>query len=409
MTMHTFQKIRVGLVQIGENFGGQYYLPYSVGLLHAYARKNLTNYEDYDFLLPLYKRMPLQEIILYFENVKIIFFSVYMWNFNFSLETAKKIKLNNPDCCIVFGGPQIPDTPKTLELLLRKYPVIDIGCYGDGEIPFVQILENFQEKAWPKVSSIGYIKPDSSFVRNDSAARISDLNQIPSPYLGGIFELLMNSNPEESWAAMWESNRGCPFSCSYCNWGKDSKRRVYKYDMDRLFGELDWFSNNKIEFIFCCDANFGLFKKRDLEIVDKVMENKKKYGYPKVFSVQSTKNATKTIFELQKRLNSSGLQKGVNLALQSVNKKTLRSINRSNISSVQFQDLQTMFMDAGIATFSDMILGLPDESYYTFTSGVSSVIDGGQHNRIQFINLAILENTEMANPEYLEKFDMIVQ
>ena len=125
------------------------------------------------------------------------------------------------------------------------------------------------------MSSIGYIKPDSSFVRNDSAARISDLNQIPSPYLGGIFELLMNSNPEESWAAMWESNRGCPFSCSYCNWGKDSKRRVYKYDMDRLFGELDWFSNNKIEFIFCCDANFGLFKKRDLEIVDKVMENKK--------------------------------------------------------------------------------------------------------------------------------------
>ncbi|MBI4619821.1 MAG: radical SAM protein [Desulfobacterales bacterium] len=401
------QEIRVGLVQIGENFSGQYYLPYSVGLLHAYAQRHLTNYNDYHFLPPLYKGMPMEEIVLYFKDVNIIFFSVYMWNFNFSLEIAKKIKLNNPDCCIVFGGPQIPDTPKALERLLRRYPFIDIGCYGEGEIPFVQILENFQEKAWFKVSSIGYIKPDNSFARNDSADRISDLNQIPSPYLGGIFEPLMKANPEESWAAMWESNRGCPFSCSYCAWGKDSKRTIYKYDMERLFGELDWFSNNKIEFIFCCDANFGLFKKRDMEIVDKAVENKKKFGYPKAFSVQSTKNATRTIFELQKRLNSVGLQKGVNLALQSVNKQTLRSINRSNISSEKFQDLQKMFTDAGIATFTDMILGLPDESYHTFIDGVSNVIKGGQHNRIQFINLSILENTEMATPEYIEKFGLI--
>ena len=406
---HASQEIRVGLVQIGENFGGQYYLPYSVGLLHAYARKKLKNYGDYHFLLPLYKRVPLQKIILCVEDVNIIFFSVYMWNFNFSLEIAKKLKLNNPECSIVFGGPQIPESPKTMERLLRKYPFIDIGCYGEGEIPFVQILENFQEKAWSRVSSIGYIKPDNSFIRNDSADRISDLNQIPSPYLNGIFEPLMKANPEKSWAAMWESNRGCPFSCSYCAWGKDSKRTIYKYDMERLFGELDWFSNNKIEFVFCCDANFGLFKKRDMEIVDKVVENKKKFGYPKAFSVQSTKNATQTIFELQKKLNSAGLQKGVNLALQSVNKQTLISVKRSNISPVQFHGLQKMFTNAGIATFSDMILGLPEESYYTFTSGISNVIEGGQHNRIQFINLTILENTEMANPEYLEKFGMIVQ
>jgi len=407
--MNKIKEIKVGLVQVGENFNGQYYLPYSIGLLHAYARKSLKNYDDYVFLRPLYKRLPFNEIISQFEGADIVFFSVYMWNFNFSLETAKRIKQNHPNCFIVFGGPQIPENREAMELLLRKYPFINIVCYGEGENPFVGILENFEGKKWQTVPSLGYIKTDNSFVKNNRTERISDLNQIPSPYLEGIFEPLIGANPTESWSAMFESNRGCPFSCSYCAWGNDPRKNVYQYSMDRINKEIDWFSKNKIEFVFCCDANFGLFKDRDIQIVDKVVKNRNRFGYPKAFSVQSTKNATKTIFEIQKQLNSSGLQKGVNLALQSVNQQTLKSVNRSNISAEQFQELQRMFTDAGIATFSDMILGLPDETYDTFLDGVSGVIEGGQHNRIQFINLALLKNTEMDSKEYIEKFGLILQ
>ena len=50
-------------------------------------------------------------------------------------------------------------------------------------------------------------------------------------------------------------------------------------NLDRVYSELDWFSKNKIEFIFCCDANFGMLP-RDFEIALKAAENKKKYGYP---------------------------------------------------------------------------------------------------------------------------------
>ncbi|MDD5476687.1 MAG: radical SAM protein [Candidatus Omnitrophica bacterium] len=403
------QKIKVGLVQVGENFSGQYYLPYSVGLLQAYALKRLKKPRDYIFSLPLYKREPFEKIDLHFRDADIIFFSVYMWNYNFSLEIAKTIKINHPKCCIVFGGPQIPESSERLEIMLRRYPFVDIACYGEGENPFVEILESFRKKDWPGVPSIAYINTEKNFVKNKSGNRISDLDQIPSPYLSGVFGSLMESSAEGVWSVMWETNRGCPFSCSYCAWGKDSKRGIYKYDLGRLFEEIDWFSKNKIEFIFCCDANFGLFKERDMQIVQKVAENKKQYGYPKAFSVQSTKNATRTIFELQKELNIAGLQKGVNLALQSVNNQTLKSVNRSNISPGQFRDLQKMFTDAGIATFSDMILGLPDESYQTFTGGVSDVIEGGQYNRIQFINLAVLENTEMSSPEYIQRYGLILK
>ena len=60
--------------------------------------------------------------------------------------------------------------------------------------------------------------------------------------------------------------------------------------LDRVLDELDWFSKNKVAFIFCCDANFGMLP-RDYDIALKAAENKKKYGYPEVLSVQNTKNS----------------------------------------------------------------------------------------------------------------------
>ena len=143
---------------------------------------------------------------------------------------------------------------------------------------------------------------------------------------------------------------------------------------------------------------------RDLEITKRVAENKEKYGYPKRLSVQNTKNATEMSYNVNKLLAESELSKGVNLAFQSLNPATLEAIGRKNISNDVFQELQQRFNAEGIETFSDIILGLPNETYQSFTKGAASLIKGGQKNRIQFINLSILPNAEMANPEYRKNY-----
>lgn len=111
---------------------------------------------------------------------------------------------------------------------------------------------------------------------------------------------------------------------------------------------------------------------------------------------------------MQEILNDAGLQKGVNLALQSLNEDTLKSINRRNVSNATYKDLQGMFTQRGISTFTDIIIGLPNETYDTFTDGVSKAIESGQHNRIQFINLTLLENTTMSEPDYQKKYGFLV-
>lgn len=398
---------KVGLVQIGDKFGEHYYFPYSIGLLQAYAQKNLKNQQEFTFLIPIYKRIEVAKAMEYLLDTDIVFFSTYIWNYKINLEIAKNIKKKRSSRIIIFGGPQVPESSEEMESFLKKYPFIDIASYGEGEMSFVRILENFKNKSWKKVPAVGFFANDNRFIYTPTNEDPKKLKPA-SPYLEKIFDSLMEANPNENWSGLIETNRGCPFSCTYCYWGRRANKRVWLYDLKRVFREIDWFSKKKIEFIFCCDANFGLFE-RDIEIVKKVAENKKRYGYPKAFSIQNTKNSTERIFKFQKILNDAGLQRGVNLALQSLNEDTLKSINRSNISNQTYKDLQSMFTKSKIPTFSDLIIGLPNESYDTFTNGVSSVIEGGQHNRLQFINLMVLENTAMAKLTYQKKYGLIIK
>jgi len=399
--MRTKSKIKIGLVQINNSFANQNYLPYSVGLLQAFAEKYLSNKDSFEFLLPIYKRIPVKFAVENLLQADMVFFSTYVWNFKISLEMARQIKKNKPDAMIVFGGPQVPN--KGIENFLRSYSFIDIACQGEGEKTFLSILENYARGDWAKVPSISYVNKTGEFIQTPLGSRISELDKIPSPYISGVFERLMEVNPEQIWLGLWETNRGCPFSCTYCVWGASTQNKVYAYNIQRLYGEIDWFSRKKIEFVFCCDANFGILK-RDFELVRRYAENKRRYDYPKVLSAQSTKNCTEHSYNIYKIMGEAGLNKGVALALQSLNKKTLEDVGRKNIPLKSFKEMQQRLTSANIETFTDILLGLPSETYETFVDGVSSVIKNGQHNRIQFGNLSILPGAEMDDPEYQKKF-----
>ncbi|UBF26000.1 radical SAM protein [Kovacikia minuta CCNUW1] len=395
--------VRVGLVQINNSFSNQNYLPYSVGLLQAYAQKYARTPDRYEFLLPVYRRLPIDAAVQHLEGADIVAFSTYVWNIKISLEIAKRLKQQAPETLIVFGGPQVPDRA---EAFLRQHPFIDLVCHNEGEAVFLDILENYPANTWDGIGSISFLLPEGTFVHYPRRDRIEDLSLIPSPYLEGVFEPLIEANPQEQWIALWETNRGCPFSCAFCDWGSATQSKVYKFDLERLQREVDWFAQQKIQFVFCCDANFGILP-RDLDIAQYVADTKRKYGYPAALSVQNTKNATERSYQVQKLLADSGLNKGVTIAMQSLDTETLKSIKRHNISLASFQELQRRFTQDNVETYTDIILGLPGETYDSFVEGVSRAIENGQHNRIQFNNLSILPNAEMGDPEYQQEYGMV--
>ena len=398
-------KIKIGTVQVNNSFSGQNYLPLSLGFLYSHAKEYASNFDDYEFLNPIYKRVPVNDAVELYKDADIVAFSVYVWNNNISMRIAEKLKEVNPNVFILMGGCHIPE--RDIDKFMYDHPYIDIATIGEGERVFSLFLENFQTKNWNDVPSISYYGANNEIITNPQAERIKDMNEIPSPFLEGYFDGLLKDNPEERWIGLWETNRGCPFACTFCDWGVGFKNKVGKYDLDgRLYYEIDWFSKNKIEFVFNCDANFGIYKDRDFPIVQKFVQNKEKYGYPHALSVQNTKNSNIESYKIQKLLSDSGLSKGALIAFQSLDPATLKAIKRSNIKLDVYYDLQAKFMKDGIKTFSDIILGLPEETYESFTKGVSKLISLGQHNRIQFNNLSILPNTDMGDPDYIEHYGL---
>lgn len=288
--------IKVGLVQINNSFSGQNYLPYTSACLRSYVEVNAFNPGRYIFLPFIYKRMAISHIVENLKEADIVGFSTSVWNANISLEVARRLKKLKPNIIIIFGGPQVPDKP---EVFLRKYTFIDVVAHNEGEKIFLEILEHFPECEWINIRGVSYIDKDLTFVKTAPVQRMKDLEQLPSPFLNGIFDQLIKDNPEEKWIGLWETNRGCPFQCTFCDWGSATAGKVNKFEKERLFHELDWFVANKVEYIFVCDANFGSLK-RDIEIAQYVADLRAKTGYPHGFSVQSTKNATERAYITQK-------------------------------------------------------------------------------------------------------------
>ena len=392
----------VGLVQVNNGYTGQYYLPYSVGMLEAYARKNLTQPEKYHFLRHIYRREPVGEAVEKLLAADIAGFSLYVWNAQLTLAIAKELKRQKSEVLIVVGGPQVPDEA---ESFLRANPFIDVVCHGEGEQVFCFFLEHTDD--WRNTPSISYIQ-DGRFVNNPKKPRTESLDELPSPYLDGIFDPIIEESPRNKWNAIWETNRGCPFKCTFCDWGSAVNAKVKKWEEERLFQEIEWFAERKIDFVFGADANFGIFE-RDIEIARYLAKTKGRTGFPQAFSVSSTKNATDRSFAAQKILSDAGLNTGVTVSMQSMDKETLVAIKRDNIQlegPKGFKELQRKFTLAGIQTSTDLILALPGETYESFVRGVDELIANGQHNRILFFNLTILPNAEMGDPEYQKKYGM---
>ena len=63
-------------------------------------------------------------------------FSNYIWNTQYNLALAKKIKAKFPECVILFGGHNVPPDNSFLE----KYPFIDFLIHAEGEEAFRSLL-----------------------------------------------------------------------------------------------------------------------------------------------------------------------------------------------------------------------------------------------------------------------------
>ncbi|MDX6388658.1 MAG: putative methyltransferase [Gaiellaceae bacterium] len=389
-------------MQVNTAVDSSFYLPYSVGLLQAYLQAHAHRPDRYRFALPIIEPLAPSIAAEALAGSDIVGFSTYVWNANRSLAIARELKAAQPDTLIVFGGPHVPDDA---EQFLRAYPCIDVACHGEGEQTFFEIAESYPDRDWEGVAGVSFTDGSGRFVTVPRRRRIADLTIVPSPFLAGVFSPLFESLPSTKWRTVWETNRGCPFKCTFCDWGSATAAKVNRFDLDRIRAEAEWIAANGIDYLFIGDANFGILP-RDVEIAEMIAAAAKRHGHPKRVLVQQTKNATERAYETMKTIAEAGLAAEMNISIQTTTPAVLEAIKRKNISLETYGELQRRFVRDGIPTFVDMIVGLPGETPLSFKESVSRVVEGGQHHRVQFHNLTILPNAEMGEPGYRDQYGL---
>lgn len=391
-------KKNVYFIQANDIYGTETkttYIPYATGCIQAYCMQNPIIADNYKFGKIIYSRKPAEEVISELDNPFMVSFSCSVWNMEYNKVVAAKIKKAFPDCYIAFGGHNI--SPDGLDL--TKYPFVDFLIHRFGEEPTEGILCALAEnKPLSGVTNISFRNSHEDITTTEYEPQTGD--NYPSPYLSGVFDDILKDDIKFS--GLFESNRGCPNSCSFCDWSS-LRSKVRLFPKERVFAEIDWFVRNKIEYIYCTDGNFCLFD-RDAEIADYIVECKEKYGYPQIFKAFFTKNRFNFVFDVSTKFFRSGLDKAKTISFQSMNEEVLKNIGRRNISTDKFRELMKKYNELNISTFSELILGLPGETYQSFCSGVRDLIENGQHFAINIYPCELLPNSEMGKALYQQKF-----
>ena len=192
-----------------------------------------------------------------------------------------------------------------------------------------------------------------------------------------------------------------------CDWGSAVLTKIRAFDDERLVREFEWMGQHEIELLYNCDANFGLLP-RDLELTKEMVAAKEKYGYPRQFRAAYAKNSNQKVLDISSVVHQAGMSKGTTLSFQSLDAHTLQEIKRSNIKIENFKSLLGTYRQEGIPTYTELILGLPGETYDSFTRGIEQLLKAGQHEGLNIYLLAVLPNAEMGDLEYQKKHGMRV-
>ena len=378
--------------QQGPREFNAYYLPYSAGVVWSYSLQDPNIQQNFEVTEWLWRREALEETAQRLALNNIVAFSVYVWNHNYNYVLAARIKELNPDVLIVIGGPEPAITDPDI---FRKNPWMDLVVCYEGEITFKRILETYHSKDWESVAGL-LINRNGEAVKTNDAVRIEELGEVPSPYLSGIFDDLVAKHPEVTWQGTLETNRGCPFACTFCDWGSLTYNKVKQFGLERVFDELEWMATHNFDWISITDANFGMFPERDNMIADKIIECQEKYGSPRTFSVAWAKNQKKEVIDIVKKLlDSKGFNQGLTLSVQSLDLDVLENIRRKNMEMNKLEEVFSLCDQRNIPAYTELILGLPGETLESWKKNFYHLYDLNQHTGITVFQAQLLENAEM--------------
>jgi hypothetical protein len=336
-------------------------------------------------------------------------FSNYMWSLGVNLEISTAIKRLDGRNLTVHGGPSTPNYEQACREFFARHGSVDIAVHGEGEVAAAEAFEcmlrgndggiRFDPQQLAQVAGVSYRDPDDPATVSSTAPRrrLRQLDALPSPYLDGVFDHYAGRVE----AAIVETNRGCPFACTFCDWGSATNGKIAKFAHGRVREEIEWIGRNQVRVLWIADANFGMFP-ADVEVAAWVVEVKRRFGYPQEVVVNYTKNATTRLADIIRTFSAAGIVSQGIISIQTTDEETLKIIDRQNIKTAKYDELLQVFADAGLPLSTDLMIGLPGATVESFARDLQRYMDVDVS--VKAYPTQLLPNSPMAAPDYRARY-----
>jgi radical SAM superfamily enzyme YgiQ (UPF0313 family) len=357
----------------------------------------------------------LQEALNNGEIPDIIGFSNYVWNGALAYNFARVIKKRYPDTVVVFGGPNYPTAVEEQVEYLKDHPIIDFYIIKEAEVAFANLIsayidENKDLEAIKRrqLGSIHTTLNSGESIMSPVVDRLTDLTEIPSPYLSGRMDEFFDGALQP----IMQTNRGCPFSCTFCVEGVTYYNKVRKNEWKKVDAELHYIGRNmqglrdrggRNDF-FIADSNFGMYAD-DIGTANSIAKTRSLYQWPEYINVATGKNQKERVLEVSRIIDGALRLSG---SVQSLDPEVLENVKRKNINADDLFELGLRAAEVGSNTYSEVILALPGDSLKAHISTARDVINAG-FNNIFLYQLMILPGTDMATNESKIKYGMQTQ
>jgi radical SAM superfamily enzyme YgiQ (UPF0313 family) len=387
------------------SFSSYEWIPYPVGCLISYAKKDDRINELYNFMEPEYRSKSLDKSDFH-DNLKkadMLGLTNWVWNQNYNDRIAKLYKQYRPDGIVIYGGVNVPEDPRAATEYAKIRNFVDIFFCGPGEENFKNFLLQYPETGLCNVKG-AFTHCENNVVQD--RYQITKID-IPSPYLDGIFENIIEKE-KGNISAIFETNRGCPYACAFCDWGGMTRSKIIKADPQLVKDTISYIMGKEsIDKIEIADANFGIFPE-DVEYTQHLIDEKNK----RINEINLTmggfaKNGSKYVEEIMRMMHDHfdayHGRKYIKLSFQSHDKTTLDAVQRSNIDNTKLFPMMERFKADGVEVDAEMIIGMPGDNQERWLQTIQTNMDLGINHQKSF-TLYVVPNTPMATPEYQEKY-----
>lgn len=206
-----------------------------------------------------------EEAIERYVDADVIMFSSYIWNYSINDQAACWIKQHHPHILTQIGGPQVDIHRKDFE---HRYSMYDYIC--EPTMPAELYMQDWID-SWFKNNG----RPDPLEIAFDIKSR-GLKKSFYYPYVSVYrehYDYIARAKAYFESRGMpvsmtYESTRGCPFRCTFCEWGGGTGVKLEKKTIEQIREDLDCIEELGFKTIDLIDSNIGMLEKRDFEMLE---------------------------------------------------------------------------------------------------------------------------------------------